>query len=262
MSLVGTTKTLVRRNLGLWPALELRNRVVLAGHAWRNRAFENGEIAWPDAAPGSLPYAPIACIIPTFRRPQRLVEAVESVLAQDRKDFLIVVVDDGGGLPKLPSDDRLFAISLTKNTGIAGLVRNVGVRLCKSEYIAFLDDDNRWLPNHLSTAIEALKTGPDMVYTAIRRVRSDGSEMDVLSKPFDRRELSDTSCFIDINSVVLKRSAFKPFSRIPRPVGMFPREDWEFIWRVSGNAVVKHIPEVTVEYLVNPESYYTPWAMA
>jgi glycosyltransferase involved in cell wall biosynthesis len=206
-----------------------------------------------------MPEATIACIIPTFKRPKGLLKAIDSVLAQRRQDFVIIVVDDGAGLPPLPADPRIFAVSLSRNSAVLGLVRNVGIRLSQSEYVAFLDDDNVWTERHLAAAIDGLERGADLVYTAVRRTKLDGSKLDILSKPFDRKRFSNETSWVDSNSVVLRRSSCPPFSRLPRTRYTLPKEDWEFVWRVSRRANVVHVPEVTVEYFVNPDSYYTSW---
>jgi len=254
-----TVRRWVRSRLGIWPALEMRNRIIMAPYLPQQIRFENAEVKRLRLQLGAVPTAKIACIVPTYKRPEGLVSAINSILAQERGDFVIIVVDDGAGLPALPRDPRLFAVSLSRNCGIAGLVRNVGIRLSRSEFIAFLDDDNMWSPQHLATAVEALEQGADLVYTALRRRNPDGSELDVLSMPFDRRRLSDGASFVDTNAIVLRRSVNPFFSRIPRPRTMFPREDWEFVWRISAHARVKHVPVATVDYLVNPESYFTSW---
>lgn len=257
---VTMAKRWIRSTFGLWPALEMRNRIVMAPHLPRLIRFENGEVERLQLQLGATPTAKIACIVPTYKRPEGLVDAINSILAQDRGDFVIIVVDDGAGLPALPSDPRLFAVSLSRNCGIAGLVRNVGIRLSRSEFIAFLDDDNIWLPQHLSVSVQALEQGGDLIYTAVRRRKADGSELDILSKPFDRRRFSDEASFVDTNAIVLRRSACPFFSRMPRPRHMFPREDWEFVWQISARASVEHLPVVTVDYLVNPGSFYTNWS--
>jgi hypothetical protein len=253
-------KRWVRRTIGLWPAMELRNRIVMARHLPAIVRFENEEVARLSRQLGTVPTAAIACIIPTYRRPVKLIAAIHSILAQERQDFVIIVVDDGAGLPVLPSDPRLFAVSLSRNCGIAGLVRNVGIRLSRSGFIAFLDDDNVWTPQHLTIAMAALGGDADMVYTAVRRRKPDGSQFDLLSKPFDRRRFSDEPSWVDMNAIVLRRSACPLFSRLPRTRATFPREDWEFVWRVSRHARVQHVPVATVEYLLNPESHYTSWS--
>jgi glycosyltransferase involved in cell wall biosynthesis len=221
--------------------------------------FENREVARLRSILGQAPEAKIACIVPTFKRHQGLLKAIDSILGQQRQDFVIIVVDDGAGLPKLPADPRIFAVSLSRNSAVLGIVRNVGIRLSRSEYVAFLDDDNVWTPRHLAATIESLERGADLVYTAVRRTRPDGSELDVLSKPFDRKRFSDETSWVDANSIVLRRSSCPPFSRLPRTRYTLPKEDWEFVWRVSRRANVVHVPEVTVEYFVNPDSYYTSW---
>jgi hypothetical protein len=259
MGLAGSIKTSIRRTIGLWPAREIWNSAVLGPRVPGLIRFENREVERLRSSLGQVPEAKIACIIPTFKRPQGLLKAIDSILAQERQDFIIMVVDDGAGLPQLPADPRIFAVSLSRNSAVLGIVRNVGIRLSRSEYVAFLDDDNVWTPRHLAAAIDSLERGADLIYTAVRRTRPDGSELDVLSKPFDRKRFSDETSWVDSNSVVLRRSYCLPFSRLPRTRSTVPKEDWEFIWRVSRRANVVHIPEITVEYLVNPGSYYTSW---
>lgn len=249
----------LRRHLGLWPVMEFRNKLVAAPKLPGLAGFENREVARLAPEGGVLPRARIACIIPTYRRPEGVVTAIRSILAQDIQDFVIVVVDDGAGLPELPEDPRILAVSLSRNTAVLGLVRNVGIRLSQSEFIAFLDDDNTWTPEHLAVSLAALEKGADLVYTAVRRRLANGEEFDVLSRPFDRRSFADDQSFLDANSVVLRRSACKLFSRVPRTKATMPKEDWEFVWRVSQSAKVEHIPLATVEYLVNPGSFFTAW---
>jgi GT2 family glycosyltransferase len=259
MGVAGAVKKQIRRHIGLWPALEMKNKLAAATKTPGLSFFEDAEVARLKKEIGYTPAARIACIIPTFKRPNSLVAAVSSILRQTRRDFVVIVVDDGGGLPVLPTDPRIHAVTLSRNTAVVGVVRNVAVRLTSSRYITFLDDDNTWEPNHLEVAVEALEGDADLIYTSIRRRRPDGSDLDILSGDFDRRKFSDASCWVDMNAIALKRDAFKPFSRILRSKNTFPKEDWEFVWRVSADAKVVHIPTVTVNYLVNPDSYYTAW---
>lgn len=260
MGIVSSFKAVVRSKIGLWPAMEMWNLVTMAPALPRLIQFENKEVTRLRSELGVVPTARIACIIPTFKRPDRLMTAINSILAQDCQDFVIMVVDDGGGLFNLPRDPRIFPVSLSRNCAVAGLVRNVGIRLSNSEFIAFLDDDNTWKPQHLSLAIRAVEGGADLVYTAVRRLKPDGSQLDILSKPFNRRRFSDESAWVDTNAIVLRRSACPLFSRLPRTRKTLPLEDWQLVWRVSSRARVEHVPAITVEYLVNPESHYTIWS--
>jgi glycosyltransferase involved in cell wall biosynthesis len=248
----------LRGRFGIWPVYELRNKVLGWPQAVASQRFEHREVERlrPTC---QVPPALVTTIVPTFRRPESLVRAVHSALAQDLTEHTVIVVDDGGGLPGLPDDDRLVVVALARNTGLVGVVRNVGIALARSPYLAFLDDDNEWRPDHLRRAVGALRQGADVVYTAVERVHPDGTVMDVLSQPFDRRTLREES-YVDTNGLVVRNGKGVRYSRIPRTKATLPKEDWEFAWRLSRRRRTVHVPAVTVRYVVNPESYYTDWS--
>ncbi|WP_406222577.1 glycosyltransferase family 2 protein [Streptomyces canus] len=252
---------LLKGAFGWLVLFELRNKVLLLPSAVRLRRLENAETRRLAAAVGPVPQALVATVIATHRRPDALRAAVASALAQTVRDQVVIVVDDGAGLPELPDDPRLFAVSLARNTAVAGVVRNVGIRLTRSRYVAFLDDDNRWEPDHLERALAVLEApdGPDGVYTALRRVLPDGTERDVLSVEFDRRRAARES-FLDTNAFVARRDGSLHFSRLRRTPEVLPREDWELVYRYSRGHAVRHVPHATVRYLVNPASFYTTWS--
>ncbi|KUN20013.1 family 2 glycosyl transferase [Streptomyces antibioticus] len=252
--------TLLKAVFGWLVLFEARNKVLLAPSAVRLRRIEDAEVRRLSAAWPSPPSALVATVIATHRRPDALRAAVRSALDQTVRDHVVIVVDDGAGLPELPQDPRLFAVSLARNTGVAGVVRNVGIRLTRSRYVAFLDDDNLWEPDHLERALVALESAdaPAGVYTALRRVLPDGSEKDILSVPYDRRRAARES-FLDTNAFVARRTRSLHFSRLRRTPEVLPREDWELIHRYARRHRVRHVPHPTVRYLVNPASFYTDW---
>jgi len=252
--------TLLKAVFGWLVLFEARNKVLLAPSAVRLRRVEDAEVRRLAATFPSPPSARVATVIATHRRPEALLAAVRSALDQTVRDQVVIVVDDGAGLPELPDDPRLFAVSLSRNTGVAGVVRNVGIRLTRSRYVAFLDDDNLWEPDHLERALAVLDAsdGPDAVYTALRRVLPDGSEKDILSVPYDRRRSARES-FLDTNAFVARRTRSLHFSRLRRTPEVLPREDWELIHRYGRGHRVRHVPHPTVRYLVNPASFYTDW---
>ena len=269
-------KRALRRRFGWIPPYELRNKIRLGHTAIGLRRFENAEVR--RLRPGMPEGSPtlVTTIIPTFRRPDHLLQAIGSALAQTvdgrPADQLVLVVDDGGGLPELPADPRVVAVGLAHNIGVAGVVRNVGIRLARSEFVAFLDDDNLWQPNHLEAALGVLrprpekasggKAGtPDGVYTALVQVLPDGTEVGVLSEPYDRRQAREKS-FLDTNTFVVRRSRAVRFSRLRRTREVMPREDWELMYRFGRRHRLTHIPQQTVRYLVNPDTYFTNWESA
>lgn len=109
----------------------------------------------------------VSIIIPTYNRLSMLEEALSSVYAQDFDGVVeIIVVDDNsqdGTEEQITAnypDIRL--IRLLQNRGAAG-ARNEGIRTAKGSIIAFLDSDDRWLPNYLEQQVKALQKNPQAV---------------------------------------------------------------------------------------------------
>lgn len=110
-----------------------------------------------------LPGDNISVIIPTYNRAEKLTKALDSVLAQTTPAQEIIVVDDG-------STDHTEALirhsyptiryHKQENRGVSA-ARNVGIQSAKSEWLAFLDSDDEWLPNKLEVQMQRLKSEPD-----------------------------------------------------------------------------------------------------
>jgi glycosyltransferase involved in cell wall biosynthesis len=266
--MLGPAKRRIRARYGWLPPSEVRNKLTLFPSYPGLIRFERAEARRLLATLGGVrPRARVAVVLPTYRRPDGLRAALDSVLAQTLSDLVVAVVDDGGGLPSGISDDpRVFLLPLSRNIRVVGVVRNIGIRLTESAFVAFLDDDNTWEPNHLAVALQRLTdpapaTRPDAVYTALRRITPDGRLHDVLSVPYDRRRAREES-FLDPNNFVARRVPALQFSRLRRNAEVAPREDWEMIYRFGRRHRVEHIPVPTVNYLVNPDSYWTSWDAA
>ncbi len=261
MAIWGRVPDVIRRPLRSYVVLEWRDRVLRLLPTLRARVAEEIGVRAARRALVDAPPTRVVTVIPTFRRPELLRAAVESALAQSVDDNLVIVVDDGGGLTELASHPRLVVVSLPRNIGVAGAVRNVGIRASRSEVVAFLDDDNQWLPHHLQAALDVLDAGADLTYTSVRYESSDGTVVGVIGEPFVRRTLRHRN-FVDTSATVLRRDHRTHFSRVPRRKGDRQIEDWELVYRVSRRGRVRHVPEVTVRYLAHEGSYYSSWDAA
>jgi glycosyltransferase involved in cell wall biosynthesis len=238
---------------------EARKKITLGHKVLMMRRFENAEVSRLAGELERIPQAKVATVVATYRRPELLYRAVRSALEQSVRDHVVLVVDDAGGLLELPDDPRLFSVSLASNTAIAGVVRNVGIRLSRSKYVAFLDDDNEWEANHLEAALAAFEGAPagqqpSVIYTAVQTVLPDGSLQEVLSTPFDRKLLRRLN-YVDTSCLVVRRFHGLHFSRLYRARGKYPKEDWELVYRLSRRLRVAHVPVQSVRYLINPDSY-------
>ncbi len=122
----------------------------------------------------------VSTIIPTHNRPHLLPRAIASVLKQTYQDFEIIVVDDGTQerakeVVEAFADPRIRYIQHEQERG-APAARNTGIRNAHGEYVAFLDDDDEWLPEKLELQVDALEKHPEAVlaFCALRAVDDAG----------------------------------------------------------------------------------------
>jgi glycosyltransferase involved in cell wall biosynthesis len=105
----------------------------------------------------------VSVIIPTYNRGWTIGEAVDSVLAQDYRDFELIVVDDGSAdntSQVLDAYRGTIKVFRQENKGVSA-ARNRGIAEASGRFIAFLDSDDLWLPQKLSTQVEFFNTTPD-----------------------------------------------------------------------------------------------------
>ncbi len=99
----------------------------------------------------------VSAVIPTRNRPDLVVRAIRSALNQSLTNLEVIVVVDGPdartteALRHIP-DERLRVLSLPKSVG-ASEARNIGAREGRGEWVAFLDDDDEWLPAKLERQV-------------------------------------------------------------------------------------------------------------
>jgi glycosyltransferase involved in cell wall biosynthesis len=105
----------------------------------------------------------VTVAIPTYNRPNRLKRALDSVADQTYNNIEIVVVDDGSDEDYVEdiaaSVNSPYPISVyhhEENKGMAA-GRNTGIEHSDGEYIAFLDDDDRWEPTKIEKQVETLE---------------------------------------------------------------------------------------------------------
>lgn len=106
----------------------------------------------------------VSVVLPAYNVREHIGEAIRSVLAQDRPDLEIVVVDDGSrdGTADLVARDFPQVRLFRKSNGGAATARNRGMREARGEFVAFLDSDDVWLPGKLAAQIAYLDAHPSV----------------------------------------------------------------------------------------------------
>jgi glycosyltransferase involved in cell wall biosynthesis len=120
------------------------------------REFRSGRMSGPD----------ISVVIPTYQRAHLLGRAVRSVLAAVQPGDEVLVVDDGS------TDDTRAVLSAFQDRirvvaachSGAGAARNLGIRLARSRWIAFLDSDDEWDPDKLALQRPLLDMLPNAAF--------------------------------------------------------------------------------------------------
>lgn len=99
----------------------------------------------------------VSVVIPTYNRAALAPRAIESVLRQTFRDLEVIVVDDASPddtrtAVERFADPRVRYVGLAKNKG-QWHAENVGIARARGEWVAFLDDDDEWLPEKLEKQI-------------------------------------------------------------------------------------------------------------
>jgi len=121
----------------------------------------------------------VTVILPAYNSANYIADTVECLLSQTYKAIEIIVINDGSTDSTLDvltaySDTGKIKLIDQKNTGVAA-ARNVGISMAQGEYIAFIDSDDYWFSEKLSTQVRYLEQHSEVgaVYAAWHEWRPD-----------------------------------------------------------------------------------------
>lgn len=197
----------------------------------------------------------VSIIIPTYNRAGILPRAIDSVINQTFEDFELIVVDDAStdgtaAVVDEYDDERITYICHETNAG-NGTARNTGISNSTGTYVAFLDDDDVWLPTKLERQVAVFEQSPQsvgLVYCWMNYYHGDELierrhptlQGDIL------REMLDKNAITSASTIMVRRTAIDTVGKfdtdIPRGV------DTDFIRRIAKAYQVEYVPEVLVEY--------------
>lgn len=198
----------------------------------------------------------MSVIVRTRDRPELLAEALASLAGSTYKRAEVIVVNDGGHAPDLPTQYPLTLrrVDLADNRGRAAAA-NAGVAEAKGDGIAFLDDDDLAEPEHLATLAALLgAAGVRAAYTdaAVGIYELDEAGGWVCQErrlPYSRDfdpELLLYDNYIPFNTLVLDRSLFGQIGPFDEDLPFF--EDWDWLIRCAARTRLHHLARVTCEY--------------
>jgi len=193
----------------------------------------------------------VSVVIPTFNRAAMVVEAMESVLAQEGVAFQLIVVDDGS-TDDTPSRLDRFSGAVhyhrQPRSGVSAS-RNRGVALSQAPLIAFLDSDDLWLPGKLKVQTRFMTEHPEVMICQTEEIWvRNGRRLNPKSrhrKPSGdifRRSLE--LCLVSPSAVMIRRELFDRVGYFDETLPM--AEDYDLWLRVAAGHPVYLLPEPLV----------------
>lgn len=209
---------------------------------------------------------PLVCvIIPTYNRAPLLRRALDSVLSQEANgeqfDVEVLVIDDGSTdetsdlLQRYPG---VRYIRRTDNQGTSA-ARNAGLKEANGQYVAFLDDDDIWLPWKLRRQVELLEAHPEIGVVYGQEIKRSSQDVFVWPTVQDAhsgwilRSLL-ISCPVNTSSVLIRQSSLERVGYFDESLRCW--EDYDLWLRLASDEQFRFLPGPAVIYQISPSGRF------
>ena len=206
----------------------------------------------------------VSVVVTTHNRCNLLKKAVKSIQNQSYDNLEIIIVDDNSSdnteacvAELIKFDERIRYIRIQQNESKGGnYARNKGIDNARGEYVAFLDDDDVWLPNKIEKQLECLKKHSELgaVSCEMRFVYDFGDKQ---YYDFSNTKLDERPFGFFVNSWLNTTSTIMARKDVLVDVGMFDLlmpalQECELSYRICLKYKVKILKEVLVDYYIFP----------
>lgn len=204
----------------------------------------------------------VSIIIPVYRVEQYLHNCVNSVLSQTYSNLEIILIDDGSPdkcgeiCDEYAKNDKRIKVIHKENGGLSS-ARNAALDMPpKGDFITFLDSDDFWHPDYLSTMVDLQqKNEADIVQCDF--VRGDATTFPLLNEEVKIDVLDNHEIFIKEKAkIIMCGKLFKKslFDGIRMPVGLYNEDDWTS-WKLYYRAkTIVVTNQALYYYTINPSS--------
>src|SRR5271165_1664006 len=202
---------------------------------------------------------PLVSVIVNVRNgASTLREALDSVMAQTFSDWEVIVWDDcstdgSANIVARFSDPRIRYFLSPEETSL-GKARDNAIRQARGEWLAFLDQDDLWLPRKLEIQMALANQNTGIIYGRTLRFYPSGMQRDYDQahefKPLPEgdifTQLFTKGCFIAMSSAVFRRSAIEEIGGIPENIAIVP--DYYLYVAVAGRYPARAVQDVVSRY--------------
>jgi glycosyltransferase involved in cell wall biosynthesis len=216
----------------------------------------------------------VSVIIPYFNGERYIAEAIESVAEQTYRDIELIVVDDGSAdhstkaLRSCLGKTGIKYLRHDRNKGIPS-ARNTGIRASSGEYIAFLDQDDTWMPLKVEKQVAVLegecRRGVGLVFSDVyynyggeltrenhfRKIMPADINMLPREKTFASLFMRD---FIPFITTVIPRAVFETVGLLDEKI-VGGTDDYDLCLRIAGRYRVHYIDEPLAAWRIHGGNY-------
>ena len=207
----------------------------------------------------------VTAVVPTHNRPEYMKRAVQSILDQEYPGMIeVIVVFDACDvdLPDVvvPANRALRAMRNERSRGLAG-GRNTGIVAASHDFVAFLDDDDSWLPGKLDRQMARFAEKPETILVGTAMVVDDSKRLHERLVPSEtvthHQLLHDRLAGLHSSSLVFRRDALMGElglidEQLPRSYG----EDYDILLRSSAIMDVVVVNEALVTVTWQGQSFF------
>jgi glycosyltransferase involved in cell wall biosynthesis len=190
----------------------------------------------------------VSVIVPTHNRPRLLQSALASIfrLSGPDLDLQVIVADDAPSVETRLVAAEFGARHITTIGHGAAAARNAGIREATGNFIAFLDDDDIWLPGHLRSHLALLEGNPALA-AAVGQVQPVSVELEPIGSPWPESLPVDGTFFKSflrecpqIGATIIRSSALSSVGFLDE--SLISDEDWDWHLRLSLNHRMGFVP--------------------
>lgn len=181
-------------------------------------------------------------VMPAYNAGAYLPQTIDSVLSQTLTDFELIIIDDGSkdntfeiACNYQQKDSRITVLSQS-NQGVS-VARNRGINNSNSEYIAFIDADDKWTPDNLKSHLEHLQNNPNLgiSYGKVEFLEPDGNHTGKIARgrltKLQPQHFLYENPTMTVSNIVVRRQVFQEIGCFD--CSMSYSEDLELLFRVA-----------------------------
>lgn len=206
----------------------------------------------------------VSVVIGAYNCGKFIQETIYSVLNQTLRDWELIIVDDCSSDDtyekiKAINDRRIQIIRLDKNSGLPAVPRNRGIKASRGEFIAFLDHDDIWFPDKLSTQLEYLRKHKNIsfVTSSVKIKSADEMYDNKISTAHGRVRPAHTYNqllnynFVPSSSVMVRARILNDIELFDENPKFVTSEDWDLWLRIAKRYKIAVIPKVLGIYIMH-----------